>query len=195
MVHRSLSGASLLLSTNDDRVTDPQRIVVKLTDLGFATTIPEAAMDPSLLRRARRLGCANSPFEITAFVTGEDLHALGLAFLELLFSSLVAREAEEKEGALPSDQATFQRLYEDVFECDILRLRDYCMEEPIWEAAVSFLDEDGGSGCFSGFLSLFVRASPPNSGSAQYFFPILHHNDDHDRGRGRDHEFLSTRFL
>jgi serine/threonine protein kinase len=165
MVHRSLSGASLLLSTNDDRVTDPQRIVVKLTDLGFATTIPEAAMDPSLLRRARRLGCANSPFEITAFVTGEDLHALGLAFLELLFSSLVAREAEEKEGALPSDQATFQRLYEDVFECDILRLRDYCMEEPIWEAAVSFLDEDGGSGWNFIEILLSARAvrAPANS--------------------------------
>lgn len=165
IVHRSLSGASLLLSTSDDRITDPERIAVKISDLGFATTIADAATDPELLRRARALGCANSPFEITAFVTGEDLHALGLAFLELFFSSLVSKEADRGSEGLPADQATFQRLYTDVFEGDILRLRDYCNEEPAWEQASAFLAKDGDSGWY--FFDLLLSARKVGAPSQQ----------------------------
>ena len=168
IVHRSLSGASLLLSTSDDRVSNPR---VKISDFGFASTITEAATDPGVLTRARALGCANSAFDITAFVTGEDLHAVGLLFLEFYFSSLVAWESDERSRAISSDQVTFQKLYSDVFDCDIIRFRDYCAEEPLWAEATSFLNDKGGSGwqLFDLLLSARTPKKSPSMTAASSF--------------------------
>jgi hypothetical protein len=40
----------------------------------------------------------------------------------------------------PSDVATFQRLYSDVFDRDIRQFRDYCAQEPAFAASVALLD-------------------------------------------------------
>lgn len=51
--------------------------------------------------------CA-SCHQITSFVTGEDLYALGLVFLELYFSSVVEPLTDVDRLPVP-DQASFQR--------------------------------------------------------------------------------------
>eukprot|EP00619_Florenciella_sp_RCC1007_P010682 CAMPEP_0205923758 /NCGR_PEP_ID=MMETSP1325-20131115/16589_1 /ASSEMBLY_ACC=CAM_ASM_000708 /TAXON_ID=236786 /ORGANISM="Florenciella sp., Strain RCC1007" /LENGTH=79 /DNA_ID=CAMNT_0053292023 /DNA_START=12 /DNA_END=248 /DNA_ORIENTATION=- len=77
-----------------------------------------SSIDFATLRRARSFG-ATSPAQITAFLTGEDLYALGFVFMELWFSAIVLDDNDnnndndngnqESASVLSVDQSTLQR--------------------------------------------------------------------------------------
>ena len=104
--------------------------------------------------------------QITGFLIGEDLSALGFVFIELLFASLLlgARGQDPVEAARAAvnsrpDQMTFQRLFDDVFDGDMERLREYCREDPTWAFVVDSLDEDDSAGWE--LLELLLTAARP----------------------------------
>ena len=91
-------------------------------------------------------GCG--PTGVLPLLTLYDLHGLGYVLLELVLSALVPRPAGGGGGVRPPPELQqLKRLVEDVFSDDVARgFRDYCAEEPGWEAAVALLDEGGGAG-------------------------------------------------
>jgi len=92
----------------------------------------------------------------TAASIADDLHALGYVLLEVLLSCVFADEDFPEPPA--ADQDTLKRLYDDLFDRDVLRLRDYCDAEPAWAPAVALLDADGsGEVSFQEFFA-FGRA-------------------------------------
>ena len=145
VVHRSLGAGSLLLSSFDER--DVGTLHVKISDWGFGSFL--SALDTADIQRARSSGFT-SPAQIRGFVTGEDIYSLGFVFLELILSArLGASGADGMSGGTTgttADQGSLQRLYEDIFESDMMRIRSYCLEEDAWVGAVEMLDQDGNEG-------------------------------------------------
>lgn len=133
IVHRSIGLASIMVNTSEFRLASS--LQVKIRDLGFAKPV-SALVSGKDLERARKAG-AFSPSEIGAYYFGEDIYALGYAFLELIFSLFSGR-------AITQD--TFKKLFEDTFDLDISAFRSYCREDPEWAPAVKFLDERESSG-------------------------------------------------
>lgn len=133
LVHRSIGLASIMVNTTEYRLASS--LQVKMRDLGFAKPISQLANGEEL-QRARKAG-AVSPASIAAYYFSEDIYALGYAFLELIFSVFSGRVIT---------QDTFKKLFEDTFDLDITRFRDYCVEDPDWKDAVAFLDQRDSSG-------------------------------------------------
>jgi len=171
IVHRSLGGSSILLSTYDQ--TQPQTLSLKVVDLGFAAMADSLPEDE--VARAMRSG--TSPLSVFPLLTYDDLHALAYIFLELVLSSLSAtnlqpapaqpagwqamkRLVEDRSrpppqrqpsqaaaSVRPTDWQSLKRLVEDIFGGDVRgAFRDYCAEEPEWTEAVAFLDEKDQAG-------------------------------------------------
>lgn len=140
VIHRSLGAASLRLTVADDRYD--KQLEVKLADFGFAQQF--SGVDRDLIQRAKRYGCQD-PADVVNFVTGEDLYALGYAFLELALGTLSVKTGE---GPPPArDLTTLKRLVEDVYGGDLRGgFREYAAEEPAWAPAVALLDQDDGAG-------------------------------------------------
>ncbi|CAN8064555.1 unnamed protein product [Agarophyton chilense] len=133
IVHRSISLASILVNTIEYRLASS--LQVKLRDFGFARPV-SALVTGENLERARKAG-AVTPREIAAYHFGEDIYALGYAFLELIFSTFSGK---------PVTQDRFKKLFEDTFKLDVVPFREYCAQDPDWVAAVEFLDEQNKSG-------------------------------------------------
>jgi len=137
IIHRSLGASSLRLSTTDDRRA--KELKVKISDFGFSQYLLE--IDDETLRRAQKYG-ATSSADIVNFFTGEDLYNLGYVFLELIFSSIRINTDPEFPPPI-SDQTSFKRLIEDIYDFDIQDgLRTFCESEEAWAPAVAFLDAD-----------------------------------------------------
>ena len=158
VVHRSLGGSSLLLSTTDQ--TQPQLLSVRAIDLGFAATSATLTSDETAAAMARG---ATSPLDVIPFLArADDLHAVAYVILELVLGSAAepppadpppwgaAADAGADAGAgaaPPSDLQSLKRLVEDVFSGDVKgAFRSYCAEEAAWAAAVELLDEKEGAG-------------------------------------------------
>jgi hypothetical protein len=166
VVHRSLGGASLILSTYDQRVLDG-RLAVKAIDLGFAATA--SRLQPEEVAHAMQRG-ARSPVDVLPFLArADDLHAMAYVLLELILGSapsppeprnpagvpslfgLGAQGADDSASGRPAppsaDIQSLKRLVEDVFGGDVCgEFRDYCTQETAWGAAVALLDEGDRSG-------------------------------------------------
>jgi serine/threonine protein kinase len=134
LVHRSLSGHSLLVNTVEDRLASS--LEVKIRDFGFAKSVSDLLTTSDELAKARRAG-AETPAEISAYFMSGDIYDLGYAFCELIFGSLAAASSAPPPDA---SQDRFKSLFEDTFELSTERFRDYCDAEPAWEPAVRFLD-------------------------------------------------------
>ena len=121
--HRSLSAAAFALDSKgqDKNVlpTNAPLLEVKLQFLGFS----EAA---------------------TAAEINDDLNALGYVLLELLLSPALADDDLVDPPA--ADQDTLKRLWDDIFDRDIAKLRDYADAEEGWRNAVDLLDAKDGAG-------------------------------------------------
>jgi len=141
LVHRAIGPASWLLSTNDERSSDGLR--VKLIDWGFSQGL--ADIDSVTLRRALRAG-ANSPGAINAWSTCEDVYALGLVLVELYFTAMAQVDTQQSRASDVTAVGQFQRLWEDIFDGEIGKLRAYCLEEDAWKDAVDILDENDAIG-------------------------------------------------
>ncbi|KAK9815061.1 hypothetical protein WJX73_006220 [Symbiochloris irregularis] len=135
-VHGSLGAGSILLSTFDDTRSDS--LIVKLDNFGFArqysSVDPQADEHWPLFPAPLSVGM-DSP---SALGTREDLQALGLVVLELVFAALA-----EGKGATAS---ALQRLLVDVFASDITAFRKYCLNESDWTIPCVLLDEFNGAG-------------------------------------------------
>ncbi|KAK9820410.1 hypothetical protein WJX72_010028 [[Myrmecia] bisecta] len=127
VAHGSLGSGSIMLSTLDD--TSAESLVVKLDNFGFGQRLvsSEAAdiSDDHPLRLAQQ----------------EDLAALGMVLLEIVFGALA-------EGG-PSEATTdgaLQRLWQVVFSGDAKAFRKYCSSEPRFMDPMLLLDEFEGAG-------------------------------------------------
>jgi len=123
VAHRGLSGAAFVLdSSGMDKNVVPKNAPlsrVRLQFLGFSDSASVANMN-------------------------DDLNSLGYVLLELLLSP--ALYPDYYAGPLPpvSDGDSLKRLYDDIFDCDILKLRDYCANEEAWDGVVRLLDTTDG---------------------------------------------------
>ena len=161
LVHRSIGRNSFLLgSTGQDQreATSPyavvvQRLRVVLADWGFSATVEEAARDKELGVRSRAFGLsAADPYAAgrgataaAAFARAEDLHALGLGCLAVLFTTL-AEPATPTAPLPPTDDDSWQRLFSEIFEADMNTFREYCTNEEVWDGVVALLDVDDRAG-------------------------------------------------
>jgi len=164
LIHRSLGAASLLVNTLDENFH--LSLEVKLRDLGFAKSL--TSLDEKALKKARDKG-AITPGEIARYLQREDLAAMGYIFLQLTFSYLVDPSKFQPTNTQQeqSNQETFKRLFEDVYDKDLKRLRDYCEAEPGWELGIRFLDENNGSG-WNLIAKLLPTASKANSDDSAF---------------------------
>ena len=158
VVHRSIGRTSFLLaSTGQDKreATSPYAVVVArlrvvLVDWGFSATVEEAARDRELGSRARLFGLPQAGADdraaaaAEAFARAEDLHALGLNFLAVLFTTLA--QATPTDPLPPTDDDSWQRLFSEIFEQDMARFREYCTNEEVWDDVVALLDSEEGAG-------------------------------------------------
>lgn len=139
VVHRSLSGSSLLLNTLDQR--EAGRALVKMTDFGFAAIASELPAN-EVLAAMRRADAG--PLQVLSVIALNDLHQFGYVMLELILNSLAEGGAE---GGAAVEQAALKRLVEDVFSDDMMDgFRGYCAEDPAYAAAVGLLDEHDRAG-------------------------------------------------
>jgi hypothetical protein len=65
-----------------------------------------------------------------------DLRCAAIVVAELVFSALSASGSDKGR----TSAAAIQRLFEQVFSLDMTQAREYCVEEPEWEAVVEFWD-------------------------------------------------------
>jgi len=166
MVHRSIGRNSFVLSSvgQDKReATGPYAVVtarlrVILSDWGFGATVEEAVMKRGLGVRSRSFGipevgsyenqvAVDDRIDVAAreFAKAEDLHALGFVFLAMLFTTLA--EPATLSAPMPAtDDDTWQRLFSEIFEKDMLNFRDYCANEEVWDEVVELLDGEEGAG-------------------------------------------------
>jgi len=171
IVHRSIGRSSVVLSSvgqdkaeaSDVYSTVVTRLVVKLSDLGFATRISTVHIDDEFRARARAFGLhdldgTHSTRLARNFAIAEDLHALGFVFLGLLLTSLA--DLSDKGGAggdgmsgnkrtLPpnTDDDGLQRLLGDIFSGSFDEFRSYVADEgEIWSNVVALLDSHDGAG-------------------------------------------------
>jgi len=161
IVHRSIGRDSIILSSvgmDKTEASSPyaivtSRLVMKLSNFGFAGLISDAPKDKSFRRRAIAFKIdvqeGVNTMDSSAFAMAEDLHALGFVFLGVLLTSLA--DISPAMNALkyklpPTDEDSLQRLLGEIFEGDLDEFRDYCMEEDAWEKVVELLDEEDGAG-------------------------------------------------
>ena len=116
IVHKSIGLNSVILSsvgmdkteTSSLEAKSVERLVIKLADFGFSTTISAAAADKSY--KTTSTAITRSPF----FAVAEDLHALGFVFLRVLLTSLAElsslEESPGKIGLPPTDEDRLQRV-------------------------------------------------------------------------------------
>ena len=162
MVHRSLGVSSLLVlprkSTDKAAALSPlwsnaQETMVKFSDWGFAqTTDPDVLLqDEDFLRRARsfdiNLSKSAPSLLVVNFALAEDMHALGVAIVQLLLSTLA--EPLSPEDPLPTiatNEDSFQRVWTDIYDQDMQAFRDYLRNEDddIYKSLVAYLDEREG---------------------------------------------------
>ena len=163
MVHRSLGVPSLLVLprklTDKSAALSPlwtkiEETIVKFSDWGFAqSTDPDLLLqDDDFVRRARtfdiNLSKLSSPSLLAVnFAYAEDMHALGVAIVQLLLSTLA--EPLTPQDTLPTiatNEDSFQRLWTDIYDQDMSAFRDYLSNEDddIYKSLVSFLDERDG---------------------------------------------------
>lgn len=174
IVHRSLSGSSLVLNTFDQR-TPPSMLKVSVVDLGYAATSLQLSDED--IKYAMRRGATSPLAAVPLFCRTEDLNGLGYVFMQLLFTSGTPapdtpsffRREEEKPAnkvAPLTDMLSLRRLVEDIFNSDVVgEFREYCLEESEWRPAVSLLDESDKAGWR--ILQSLVECRDPRSGLAE----------------------------
>ncbi|KAH8065702.1 hypothetical protein JL722_79 [Aureococcus anophagefferens] len=127
--------------------------VVEVTDWEYSGELANP-LDPAQPARTKRDFAADGPpvklqflgfsEAATAAEINDDLNALGYVLLELLLSPALA------DGDLvdppAADQDTLKRLWDDIFDRDIAKLRDYADAEEGWRNAVDLLDAKDGAG-------------------------------------------------
>ena len=128
---------------------DPAALQIVFTDLGFAGKISESHTDAEFCSRASGYGLklsGSSSIGLTGFAIAEDLHALGVVFLDVLFNGVLTTvgPAGGSGGGAGGVGERLYNLYVDVFEGRVEQLRDYCDAEPGWEEVVDVLDNVGG---------------------------------------------------
>jgi hypothetical protein len=126
-----------------------ERLRVVLSDWGFSQSVPDAVKEDEFARRARSLfnvdvECFDGELAVE-LAKAEDLHALGFVFLGLLFGTL-AEPATASAPMPPTDDDTWQRLFSDIFEKDMMAFREYCADEEVWSSVVELLDGEEGAG-------------------------------------------------
>ncbi|KAL4443512.1 hypothetical protein ABPG75_011249 [Micractinium tetrahymenae] len=146
VVHGALGSGSVMLSTFDDR--SYQRLVVKLDNFGFARRISvggrsgRAAQQQSsrdaLFPQPAPLATDDTPL---ALGQREDLRALAVVLLECMLSALALSGPSQLTSA-----ESIQRLLGEVFVWGVEDFRQYCQDEPDWQAAVELLSQDDGAG-------------------------------------------------
>ncbi|KAL3827430.1 hypothetical protein ACHAXA_003164 [Cyclostephanos tholiformis] len=166
LVHRSIGRSSFVLSSvgQDKReATSPYAVVtsrlrVILSDWGFSSLAMDAAREKEFGVRSRIFGIPGvdsygdrdpsndrAAIAVTEFAKAEDLHALGFVFLAMLFTTLA--EPATLTAPMPAtDDDTWQRLFSDIFEKDMVQFREYCANEEVWDSVVELLDEEDGAG-------------------------------------------------
>jgi Protein kinase domain len=154
IVHRSLSSSSILCNTVETRMAP--NLEVKIRDFGFARAVSDLATGDNL-REAQRAG-ASSPSEISSFFFAEDILSLGYAFCELIFGSLIVPGSAGSSSLPDSSQDRIKALYEDTFDSDIAKLREYMSAEDAWAPAITFLDGQSGDWAGWGLLSDMLGA-------------------------------------
>lgn len=140
VVHGAVSLSCLILNTFDERDADSLRVKLASFGLGNDLSLGIENLDENTIDTCRQFG-ASSPLQISAILRQLDLYYLGLALLELVFSSLA------KEG--PSERFSMggvQALWEGVFQLDVGAIKDFCGEDEEWEQVVTFLNEGDGGG-------------------------------------------------
>jgi len=162
VVHRSLGVPSILVLprklTDKAAALSPlwsnaRETVVKFSDWGFSsTTDPDILLqDEDFCRRARSFDVhlsKTSPSLLTVnFALAEDFHALGVAIVQLILSTLA--EPLGPTDPLPTiatNEDSFQRVWADIFDQDMSAFRDYLRNEDddIYKNLVSFMDEHEG---------------------------------------------------
>jgi len=134
------------------------RLRVILSDWGFSATAEEATRDKEFGARSRTFGilgvdsyenqvASDDRIDIIAqkFAMAEDLNALGLAFLAMLFTTL-ADPATPTAPMPPTDDDSWQRLFSEIFEKDMEQFREYCLNEDVWDSVVELLDGEDRAG-------------------------------------------------
>ena len=162
IVHRSIGVSSLLVlpRTVTDKTaalsplwTSVGGTMVKFSDWGFAqVTDPDILLeDEDFVRRARSfdisLSKSSPSLLVVNFALAEDMHALGVAIVQLLLSTLVEpRTPQDPLPTIATNEDTFQRVWTDIYDQDMSAFRDYlCNEDDeIYESLVSYLDERDG---------------------------------------------------
>lgn len=162
IVHRSLGVSSLLVlpkkQTDKAAALSPMwtnvgDTVVKFSDWGFAqVTDPDLLLkDQEFVGRARTfdisLTAKSSPSLLAVnFALAEDMYALGVAIVQLLLSTLAEPlTAQDLLPPIASNEDSFQRLWTDIYDQDMMAFRDYLVnEDKIYQSLVSFLDEREG---------------------------------------------------
>eukprot|EP00584_Thalassiosira_punctigera_P021713 CAMPEP_0172569156 /NCGR_PEP_ID=MMETSP1067-20121228/122429_1 /TAXON_ID=265564 ORGANISM="Thalassiosira punctigera, Strain Tpunct2005C2" /NCGR_SAMPLE_ID=MMETSP1067 /ASSEMBLY_ACC=CAM_ASM_000444 /LENGTH=527 /DNA_ID=CAMNT_0013360929 /DNA_START=396 /DNA_END=1975 /DNA_ORIENTATION=- len=166
IVHRSIGRNSFIMSSvgQDKReATSPYAVVtarlrVILSDWGFSATLEEATREKEFGVRSRMFGIpALGSYEdqvadddrihvaVGEFAMAEDLNAVGLTFLTMLFTTL-AEPATLTAPMPPTDDDSWQRLFSEIFSKDIDQFREYCSNEDIWDSVVELLDREDGAG-------------------------------------------------
>ena len=80
----------------------------------------------------------SSSLGLTSFAIAEDIHALAVVFLDVLFNGVLTERRSDGVGE------RLANLMVDVFTGNARELRNYCAEEPGWEDVVQLLDEKKG---------------------------------------------------
>ncbi|KAK3281286.1 hypothetical protein CYMTET_10918, partial [Cymbomonas tetramitiformis] len=127
----------------------------RFTNFGKAVNLEDSfeGLDSDTIEMAGAAG-STSRREVEAFVKAEDAVALGFTLLEFIFSSLAI------SGPSPRTTATaFRRLVVEMFDFEMVQLREYCAAEEEWDVVVQLLDQDEQAGWE--FLSqLFMEKKP-----------------------------------
>ena len=128
--------------------SDHDRLTIRLTDFGLARDLSglderpdvDEFTDISLRIEAEANGII-WPSGVLNWAKGEDSYALGLTLAELFFSALSQGGPNER-----TSRSGMQRLFHDLFQCDMSAAREFCAEDEDWKYAVEFLDLEGGQG-------------------------------------------------
>ncbi|KAG6496221.1 hypothetical protein ZIOFF_044069 [Zingiber officinale] len=141
-LHQSLGPSSVVLNTIMEK--NVAYLVPRLRDLSFAVDIrysslgaPESVLSEGLWRRASAAG-AFTPLERRAYGIADDIYEAGLLFAYLAFVPFC------EAGII--DSISLQRLFENMFQLDVLAAREYCSADDRLLEAVKFLDLGDGAG-------------------------------------------------
>jgi hypothetical protein len=162
LAHRSIGVPSLLIlprSLSDKTAalspfwTNAAGTVVKLSDWGFSiqTDPDELLKDEDFVRRARsfeiNMSKASPSLLMVNFCLAEDMHALGVAIVQLLLATLAEPSSPlEPLPIIATNEDSFQRVWTDIYDRDMMAFRDYLQNEDndIYTSLVNYLDEKDG---------------------------------------------------